>query len=251
MIPEDMARVLQVLVEAPRPCSYLDDREASLEHRVIVDGDPLELEQMLARGWRRFGPDHFRPRCGECSSCVPTRVPVAGYSPSKSERRAMRANAHLRIEIGPPRVDAARLALHARWHRFREDCRGWSPADIDPRHYAISFAFPHPSVLEIAAWDDSEAGRPRLVSIAITDETPSAWSAVYFFYDPDDAHRSPGIANVVRQIELARARGKRHLYLGYLVEESASMAYKARFAPAERLDGWPEDGEPPSWRRAR
>jgi arginine-tRNA-protein transferase len=245
-----MARVLQVLVEAPRPCSYLEDREASLEHRVIVDGSAAELEEMLERGWRRFGPDHFRPKCGSCSSCVPTRVPVDGYAPSKSERRALRANAEFRIEIARPKVDAARVDLHARWHRFRESRRGWSPTDIDPRHYAISFAFPHPSVIEISAWDDSTA-RPRLASVAITDETPSAWSAVYFFYDPDDAHRSPGIANIARQIGLARARDKRHLYLGYLVETSASMAYKARFSPAERLDGWPDDDEAPSWRRAR
>lgn len=240
----EMARVLQVLVEEPRPCSYLEDREASLEHRVIVDGTAAELEEMLERGWRRFGPDHFRPKCGSCSACVPTRVPVAGYHPSKSERRAMRANASYRVEVARPRVDAARLDLHARWHRFRESCRGWSPTDIDPRHYAISFAFPHPSVIEISTWDGE-----RLVSVAITDETPSAWSAVYFFYDPDLAQRSPGIANVVRQIELARARNKRHLYLGYLVESSASMAYKARFRPAERLEGWPDDDEPPNWCR--
>jgi arginyl-tRNA--protein-N-Asp/Glu arginylyltransferase len=241
-----MARVLQVLVEAPRPCSYLEDREASLEHRVIVDGTADELEEMLARGWRRFGPDHFRPKCGSCSSCVPTRVPIADYKLSKSERRAMKANAEFRVEIARPKVDAARLHLHARWHEFREDSRGWTPTDIDPHHYALSFAYPHPSVIEISTWQGD-----RLISIAITDETPSAWSAVYFFYDPEHAHRSPGIANVVRQIELARAREKRHLYLGFLVEESASMAYKARFRPAEALDGWPSDGETPVWRLAR
>ncbi|HVY47758.1 MAG TPA: hypothetical protein VHB21_17840 [Minicystis sp.] len=242
-----MARVLQVLVERPRPCSYLEDRDASLEHRIIVDGSPEELEHMLERGWRRFGPDHFRPACGTCSSCLPRRIPVAGFAPSKSERRALRATRHLRVEVGPPRVDAVRVALHARWHRFREGARGWTPTEVDPRHYALSFAFPHPAAREITTWDDAAPGGPRLTSVAITDETPNALSAVYFFYDPDDAHASPGVANIARHVELARARGKRHVYLGYLVEGCASMRYKSRFEPAEHLVGWPPDHGAPSW----
>jgi arginine-tRNA-protein transferase len=52
-----LARVLDVLQEDPRPCSYLADRNASLLHRIQVDVTPLELEALLERGWRRFGPD--------------------------------------------------------------------------------------------------------------------------------------------------------------------------------------------------
>ncbi|MFZ5472243.1 MAG: hypothetical protein ACOZIN_22655 [Myxococcota bacterium] len=40
-------------VESLRPCSYLADRQASLEYRVLVEVSVKELEAMLERGWWR------------------------------------------------------------------------------------------------------------------------------------------------------------------------------------------------------
>jgi arginine-tRNA-protein transferase len=144
-------------------------------------------------------------------------------------------------------VDKARLALYHRWHAFRESARDWAPAALDRDTYFLSFAFPHPSAREIAYYDESAEGGPKLVGVGLCDETKSAWSAVYFYYDPDYAGLSPGVANVVFQIELARSLGLSHLYLGYYVAGSRSMGYKARFQPNERLLGWPEPHEEPRW----
>ena len=54
-------RLLARYLEKPRPCSYLAAESASLETRLMVDVEPAELEAMLERGWRRFGPSYFRP----------------------------------------------------------------------------------------------------------------------------------------------------------------------------------------------
>ena len=45
---------------------------------------------------------------------------------------------------------------------------------------------------------------------------------------------------ILDHIERARRLGLPHVYLGYWVEGSRKMAYKARFLPQERLgmDGW-------------
>ena len=45
---------------------------------------------------------------------------------------------------------------------------------------------------------------------------------------------------ILDHIARAKEMGLAHLYLGYWVEGSAKMAYKARFLPQERLgpDGW-------------
>lgn len=238
-----MARQLRHLVEAPRECSYLPDVPAQLEHRILVDVAPEELEALLDRGWRRFGPDYFRPACRTCSGCTPTRVPTATFSPSKSQRRAARKCAELTMDVGTPTVDAERLALYAAWHATREEARGWKASELDEATYRLQFAWPHPSAREVTYRD--AAG--TLVGVGICDETPTAWSAVYFFYAPEWARRSIGVANVVLQIEHAERLGKEHLHLGYRVEGCPSLAYKATFRPQERLVGWPDFHEEPVW----
>lgn len=242
-------RILQEFREEPRACSYVETRTASLEYRILLDTTPEELEALLVRGWRRFGPQFFRPACAPCHDCVPTRIPVATFAPSKSQRRARRACASLRIEVGPPRVDATRLQLYRAWHAGRERARDWPPSPLDPKGYFLQFAFPHPAAREVAYWDDAGSS-PRLVGLGICDQTEHAWSAVYFFHHPDVARLSLGSAHGVFQVELARRLGIPHVYLGFRVDGCASMAYKARFQPQERLIGWPAGDEEPRWEPA-
>ena len=60
-------------------------------------------------------------------------------------------------------------------------------------------------------------------------------SAVYFYFDPDHSRLSPGVYNVVKQIELCRRRRMRYLYLGFHIAGSQHMAYKSQYLPHERL----------------
>lgn len=242
-----MARLIQHIREPPHECVYLPDRRASLEIRVMVAVRPDELEALLERGWRRFGPMYFRPACAECGECVTLRIPSATFQPSKSQRRARKNAAHLTRTVGKPVIDQERLDLYARWHAQREETRGWDPSPLDAERYAFDFAFEHPSVREVAFRDPEDGD--RLVGLGIVDETPNALSAVYFFWDPEHAPPSLGTAHVVMLVEEARARGLAHVYLGYRVAECASLAYKGRFRPHELLEGRPELDERPTWRR--
>lgn len=247
-----MPPLLQQIVEGPSPCQYLGDRQATTDNRIIVGDTVEQLEAMLVRGWRRFGPVHFRPACTPCGECVPLRVPVGDFQPSRAQRRSARACADLRVVVGPPRVDAERLALYRAWHRHREEMRAWEPNDLQARDYWLQLAYPHPAAREIAYYDDAPAaagaGPPRLVGVGICDETPRAWNAAYFFYDPAYARRSLGVANILRQIREARARGIPHVYLGFRVMPCQSMRYKAAFRPHELLQGRPGPDEEPTWR---
>ena len=237
-----MAKVIAHDIEEPRACTYLPAERAQLENRVMLDVTPGELEAMLERGWRRFGPVYFRPACAACEQCVPVRVPTDRFEPSRSQSRAWKRAGHLRVEVSPPRIDPARLALYDLWHRGREERRGWTPNPITEREYFESFAFPHPCVREVALYDGG-----HLVGLGICDVTPRAWSAVYFFYDPSDRRLSLGTANVVLQIELARTRGIPFVYLGYRVDDCASLKYKGAYRPQQRLIGRPALDEPPRW----
>jgi leucyl-tRNA---protein transferase len=238
-------RQLKHLIEPPRVCSYLPEQTASLEYRLMMDVSPLEYEVMLVRGWRRFGPIYFRPACVGCGECLSLRIPLARFSPTESQRRALRRSRRFEIRLGRPQVDEERLALYAAWHADREADRHWSPAPLDADDYFQQFAFPHPAAHEISFRDDGQ-----LVALGLVDVTPQAWSLVYFFYHPRIARLSPGVANVMLGATLAKERGIPHVYLGYSVAGCASMAYKSGFRPHELLEGRPGPRETPCWRPA-
>jgi leucyl-tRNA---protein transferase len=247
-------RLLERIVEKPHPCAYLPTEKASLEIRVMLDVTSDEMDALLERGWRRFGPIYFRPACAACSECVSLRVATDTFAPSKSQRRAARACAGLRRVVGPPRVDEARLALYARWHAGREGARGWEPNAQSRERYALEFAFPHPCAREVAFYDDSgetsdgPGDHGRLVGVGLFDVTPRALSAAFFFHDPDYAHLSLGTANILSLIDDARQLRRPYVYLGYRVEGCPSLRYKGAFRPHELLRDRPDAlDDPPPW----
>ena len=79
-----------------------------------------------------------------------------------------------------------------------------------------------------------------LAAVCLTDEMADGLSMVYSFYDPEIADRSLGTYMILDHIARAKRLGLPYLYLGYWVDGSKKMAYKARFKPQERLlaHGW-------------
>ncbi len=241
-------RLVERIIEKPRSCGDRPEQRASHEVRVMLDVTGIEMDALLVRGWRRFGPIYFRPVCAGCSECVSLRVVTERFQPNKSQRRALRACQRLRREIGFPRVDDEHLALYAQWHASRERVRGWEPNPQSRERYALEFAFAHPCGREAAFYDDQADG--RLVGVGLFDETPAALSAAFFYYDPSYARLSLGTANILHLIADARASGRAHVYLGYRVEGCASLRYKAAFHPHELLFDRPSLDESPTWRPA-
>lgn len=227
-------------------CEYLPGQRATMEYRLLVGVQPPELDRLLERGWRRFGPAVFRPACAACGECVSLRIDVQAFRLSRSQRRARNRCAHLAVTVGPPRVDQERLDLHARWHAGRERARGWHPSPMDVEDYARSFGNADACAREVQYRDP--AG--KLVGLGLCDETATAYSAVYFFHDGGDPRLSLGVNHVLTLIERARREGKPHVYLGYRVLGCFSMRYKAGFQPHQLLEGRPSAAEPPRWRSA-
>ena len=48
--------------QTPRyQCSYLPSETASLSYRILIELSTPDYDEMLRRGWRRFGCEFFRP----------------------------------------------------------------------------------------------------------------------------------------------------------------------------------------------
>jgi arginine-tRNA-protein transferase len=95
----------------------------------------------------------------------------------------------------------------------------------------------------IGSWNDGrflelrQRNTHRLLAVAVSDVLPDAVSAVYTFFDPDEAARGLGTLGVLKQLEWAQRDARAHLYLGYWIAGHPKMAYKRRFQPLEASDG--------------
>jgi arginine-tRNA-protein transferase len=224
------------------PCAYLAGKPAMLEVRLLTEVTPAEMEHMVVRGWRRFGPEYFRPICRGCDECVSLRVAVRDFRVSKSQRRVVRKCEGVEIEIRQPSADAERLALYLKWHHSREKASGWQENLLDEETYRRQFCFPHACVREMSYRIDG-----RLVGVGLVDEMPRSISSTYFFFDPDYGHLSLGVFSALCEISLAMQLGKEFVYYGYRVEGCKSLTYKSAFRPHELLRARPADTEVANW----
>jgi arginine-tRNA-protein transferase len=224
------------------PCAYLQGRPAMLEVRLLTDVSPEETEHLVERGWRRFGPEYFRPICLGCQECVSLRVPVGEFRFTKSQRRVVRKCHDIAVEIGTPRADADRVALYRKWHAAREQACGWQENPLDEEGYRRQFCFPHACGREMSYW---AAG--RLVGVGLVDEMPESVSSTYFFFDPDFSQLSLGVFSALCEISLGLQLGKSYVYFGYRVMGCKSLIYKSAFRPHELLIGRPGEEEGAVW----
>lgn len=74
---------LQRFSTPPYGCMYLPTETASLTYRIIRDLTPQQYNELLRRGWRRFGCEFFRPACAQVYP-VPESPSAAGRFPAVS-----------------------------------------------------------------------------------------------------------------------------------------------------------------------
>ncbi len=234
----------QFYLTAPSPCPYLPDRQERKVFTHLIGGRAVGLnDQLTLSGFRRSQTIAYRPACERCRACVSVRVKVDDFRPSRSFRRVMEINRDLCGTVGRSEPTAEQYSLFRRYLDTRHGEGGM--ADMTVLDYSMMIEDSHVEsrLVEYRAPDRAAAG-PRLVAACLTDLLADGLSMVYSFYAPEEQRRSLGTYMILDHIERARRLGLPHVYLGYWVEGSQKMAYKARFLPQERLsmNGWERVG---------
>lgn len=220
---------IQLYLTAPYPCSYLEGLEA--RSQVATPSFLINAQvysELVRQGFRRSGTFTYRPRCDTCRQCVPVRVDVNAFAPTRSQRRSWKRHADLHVELLPLEDKPEYFELYRRYQQTRH-AEG-SMADDDPEQYRNFLLQSHVDSMLIAF---REGDVLRMVSIV--DVLKDGLSAVYTFYDPDMPGTSYGTYNVLWQIELSRKLELPYLYLGYWIGAARKMAYKAAFKPLQGL----------------
>lgn len=215
----------------PEPCSYLADRKSvSAFANPHMDMDMRTYNELIQHGFRRSGGYIYRPHCPHCQECISVRVPVRKHRFSRNEKRVIRRNSDIKINIMQGRFRDEHFDLYRRY--------------IDSRHNDGSMANPSKSDYHrflICDWTDTLFFEYRvdrvLIAVAVCDITDSGLSAVYTFFDPDHVERSPGHFAILNQIHESRARDLDYLYLGYWIRDCSKMSYKRRYKPLEAYIG--------------
>jgi arginine-tRNA-protein transferase len=214
----------------PHECPYLPGRLARNRAFLAERLEPATYDRFMDAGFRRSGQVIYQPVCHGCRACVPIRVPVDRFHPSKTQRRCWRRNQDLVVSIDDsPTADDESFALYVRYMTQWHDEHGSSTTSRDD---FICFLYESPvRTLEFKYRDPTG----RLLAVGICDVSDRALSSVYFYFDPEHRRRGLGTFGALYEIEHARREKLEHYYLGYWVADCAAMSYKASFRPHEFL----------------
>jgi len=222
------------------PCPYLPGKtERKVFANLPFSEGAYVNDELTQAGFRRSQNIAYRPACEACDACVSVRLPVPEFAFSRSQRRILRRNEDLsrdlvEAEATTEQFDLLRRYLNNRHPEGGMAGMGWLDyvamiEDTAVRTHLIEY--------RRASLDD---GPGQLVGVCLTDLLSDGLSMVYSFFDPALAARSLGRFAILDHVRQAAAVNLPFVYLGYWVQGSRKMDYKADFRPMEKLTrlGW-------------
>ena len=235
----------QFYLTSPAPCPYLPGQHERKVFTHLVGMRSSGLNDLLSQsGFRRSQTIAYRPACENCQACVSVRVLANEFGPSDGERRILRRNAEVVGAFMPAKATSEQYSLFRQYLDARHPDGGM--ADMSALDFSMMVDDSHveSSIVEYRRRGPDTAingrGAGPLLAACLTDRLADGLSMVYSFFDPELSNRSLGALMILDHLAKARRLGLKHVYLGYWVQGSRKMAYKAAYLPQERLgmNGW-------------
>jgi leucyl-tRNA---protein transferase len=241
----------QFYLTAPSPCPYLPGRNERKVFTHLVGEKAADLNDLLTHGgFRRSQSIAYRPACDQCRSCVSVRVIANEFRPTRNFRKVLARNADIVGELRTAAPTSEQYSVFRAYLDARH--RNGGMADMTVLDYAMMVEDSHVETRIVEyrrRIEDGDKGRGGdLLAVALTDVLSDGLSMVYSFFEPGEEQRSLGTFLILDHIARARRMGLPYVYLGYWIDGSRKMDYKARFLPQQRLapSGWlrvDRDGE--------
>lgn len=213
-------------------CPYLDFK---MEQRLAADitGRPWDHDTLARAGFRRIENWIYKPVCSDCAACIPVRIPSGngadgGLRVSRNQRRVLNRNKDLVRTVLSNVSTLEHFELFTEYLNSRHN--DGQMADMDFNSYTAMVAS---SPIDTRLIEYRAHG--AVAGIMMVDIQDDGLSAVYSFFDPEQAERSIGTFMVLDCAALAYEMGLGYVYLGYYVKDSTKMRYKSRFSPSEHL----------------
>ncbi|CAN5562898.1 hypothetical protein BH10ACI2_BH10ACI2_01340 [soil metagenome] len=189
------------------------------------------LDVLLAEGWRHFGNHFYRYNFGvyegEIRRVLPLRIRVDELKLSKSQRRVLRRNDDLDVEIRPVEItDETERLFEKHKRRFKSGVPNSIYDFISP-----DAANSPTKGMELRVTRDG-----ALVAASFFDLGKNSLSSIYGIFDPDETTRSLGIFTMLKEIEYAGENGLTLYYHGYAYEGESYYDYKKKFTALEIFD---------------
>lgn len=233
-------RQLRFFMTAVAPCPYLPGMTERKVFANLPFSDGAHVNDELTHaGFRRSQNIAYRPACEGCDACLSVRVPVAEFAPGRTQRKILTRNADLSRDLVEAEATFEQFNLLKLYLASRHPGGGmtdmsWADyvamvEDTAVRTHLIEYRLP-----------STDGGPGDLVAVTLADLLSDGLSMVYSFFDPRLEKRSLGVFAVLDHLRQAATVGLPYLYLGYWVQGSPKMDYKANFRPMEALRpmGW-------------
>lgn len=226
-----LSHPLKIFPTGMHPCSYLP---GLIARNAVVDPDyemnPKIYDYLIQNGFRRSGEQVYRPYCHTCEECITTRIPVAEFKRSRSQKRNWKLNQDLLVKINSDGFKEEYLSLYQEYLENRHDSM-----DSEGVEKFLLADWCDIQFIEFYSVNDTD-NTQQLIGVAVTDVIKSGFSAVYTFFDPKEGNkRGLGVYAVLWQIEYAKQQDKEYVYPGFWIKDCRKMNYKTRYQPIEGL----------------